>query len=92
MQLGELVVSIAGRDKGRYFIVVNIINEDYVKVADGDLRRIENPKKKNIKHLKSEKNIFDELSIWLARGKRIRNEDLKNIIQNYYPDFKEGTL
>ncbi|GFR35247.1 KOW domain-containing RNA-binding protein [Thermobrachium celere] len=47
--LGQIVHSRAGRDKGRYFIVVGLIDENYVLIADGDLRKIESPKKKKNK-------------------------------------------
>ena len=40
-----------GRDKERVLIVVEVIDEHYVHVADGDLRKLEKPKKKKVKHL-----------------------------------------
>jgi large subunit ribosomal protein L14e len=52
IKLGQVVVSTAGRDKGRYFIVCQTLNENYVNVCDGYLRKIRAPKKKNMKHLK----------------------------------------
>jgi len=49
--LGQLVCSKAGRDKGKYFIILDIIDDNYVYICDGSLRTIEKPKKKKIKHL-----------------------------------------
>lgn len=74
-QLGEMVKSIAGRDTGKYYIVVKIDNEKYVQVADGDKKRLERPKRKNVKHLKPAGFVHKELQIWLSNGKRVRNED-----------------
>lgn len=48
---GQVVISKAGRDKLRKFIIVDIINEDYVLICDGKLRKIEKPKLKKTKHL-----------------------------------------
>jgi len=48
---GQLVISKAGRDHGKYFVVISVIDENYVYLVDGDLRKIENPKKKKVKHL-----------------------------------------
>lgn len=48
---GTVVRSKAGRDTGRYFVVVEAIDHQYVMVCDGDLRRLANPKKKKLKHL-----------------------------------------
>ena len=51
LTVGYAVRSLAGRDKGR-FLVVRIIEEDgYVIVADGHERPLDNPKRKNPKHI-----------------------------------------
>ena len=49
--LGQVVYSKAGRDAGKDFCNNRIIDDNYVLYHDGDLRRIEKPKKKKIKHL-----------------------------------------
>ncbi|NLY45217.1 MAG: hypothetical protein GX053_04410 [Tissierella sp.] len=49
--VGQVVMSKAGRDKGRIFLVHDIIDAQYVSIIDGDLRKLDNPKKKKIKHL-----------------------------------------
>lgn len=49
---GQLALSLAGRDKNRIFMIVDILDENYVVIADGQLRKIDNPKKKKLKHLK----------------------------------------
>lgn len=51
MKIGTIVQSTAGKDKGRYFCIVQL-TENRCFVRDGDMRKIENPKRKNIKHLK----------------------------------------
>ena len=43
---GQIVKSKSGRDKGDVFFVVEVIDDDYVLIADGDRRKSENPKKK----------------------------------------------
>lgn len=48
---GQLVRSKAGRDKDRLFIIIGIIDDQYVTIVDGDLRRVEKPKRKKIRHL-----------------------------------------
>ena len=48
---GDLVISTAGRDKGRIFLVTEIDNK-FVFIIDGKLRKVGKPKKKNKKHLK----------------------------------------
>ena len=48
--VGKIVFSNAGRDKGKYLVVINC-DEIYVWVADGKERKLETPKRKNIKHI-----------------------------------------
>lgn len=50
-RIGDLVISKSGRDKGRMLVVTKVENENYVFIADGDLRKTEKPKVKKIKHL-----------------------------------------
>jgi len=80
--LGQIVHSRAGRDKGRYFIVVGLIDENYVLIADGDLRKIESPKKKKIKHLVFHDKFADDIVKKLKENQRITNADLKKSLQS----------
>jgi len=89
-QLGEIVISKSGRDKGNHYIIVDIEGKKYVKVADGDVRRVEHPKRKNIRHLRFTGDIIEELSIWLNDKKRIRNEDIKRFVKNYEYEKRGG--
>lgn len=43
--------SIAGRDKGHYLVTLGVIDENYVLVSDGKLRKVDKPKRKKLKHL-----------------------------------------
>ena len=40
METGNLVLSLAGKDKGRLLTIVGSAKEGYVLVADGKLRRL----------------------------------------------------
>lgn len=51
LEIGQIVKSKQGRDKGKVYIVIEILSGDYVLLADGDTRKINNPKKKKNKHL-----------------------------------------
>lgn len=48
---GQIVRSKAGRDKYRHHVIVEVIDNEYVTIADGKTRKIERPKKKKLKHL-----------------------------------------
>ena len=48
----SLIVSKAGRDKGQLFYVIDT-DEQYVYLADGKSRKLEKPKRKKRKHVRS---------------------------------------
>ncbi|MCL2796616.1 MAG: KOW domain-containing RNA-binding protein [Firmicutes bacterium] len=50
--LGGIAVSLAGHDKGRAYVIVKVIDHEFVAVADGEYRSIKAPKKKRVKHVK----------------------------------------
>ena len=69
IEAGRAVVSTQGHDKGRAFVVVKVLDERYVLLADGDTRKLEHPKKKQLKHLRVAPQTFPEaLSNQLIRA------------------------
>ena len=48
---GRLVLSKQGRDAKRPFIILEVLDADYVLMTDGDLRKLSRPKRKKVKHL-----------------------------------------
>lgn len=79
--MGRVAFSKAGRDKGKIFIVVGIINEDFVLIADGDLRPMERPKKKRLKHLKYTEFTAGAIAEKLKTGARLANAELREAIR-----------
>lgn len=47
---GSLVIARAGRDKGSVFVAAEL-RQGVVFIADGKRRKLEKPKRKNIKHI-----------------------------------------
>ena len=52
MMKKRFVLSLAGRGKGRVYAVTDVIDENYVLIADGKSRKQTDPKRKKLKHLK----------------------------------------
>lgn len=48
---GQLVRSLAGRDKGEHYLVIKVLDSRQVLVANGRSRTLARPKKKNTAHL-----------------------------------------
>jgi len=81
--LGQVVKSKAGRDKGNVFIVVDVLSKDYVLIADGEIRKIERPKKKKVKHLIKYNAIEYEIRDKLLEGKKVQNSEIKKTLEKY---------
>ncbi len=80
IRIGQLVTSIAGRDCGRKFVVVAVIDADYVAVADGDLRRLAKPKAKKMKHLNVSKQVISEVASAQQAG-QLTDEKLRKLLE-----------
>lgn len=79
--IGQVVKSRAGRDKGRLFVVVNVVDEDFVEVVDGDLRKLDKPKRKKVKHLIVYKTVLEELQYKLDNKIKINNEYIRKLLE-----------
>lgn len=65
-QLGQLVHSRTGRDKGSYYLVVGFVPHR-VLVANGTTRTVAQPKKKNPQHLVKHRPVAAEIALLLER-------------------------
>ena len=74
MERGTVVIASAGKEKGGYFVVTEVLDQRYVLIADGKRRPIEKPKKKNINHLKRTNSVIDEIET---------NRQLRIILNSY---------
>ncbi|MDD3946951.1 MAG: KOW domain-containing RNA-binding protein [Clostridia bacterium] len=83
IEVGTIVYSIKGRDSGRFFIVVEIVDDKYIKIADGELRRIEKPKLKQIKHVKTDGSSIPKLAVKLREGAKIFNAEIRSSLRSF---------
>lgn len=81
LTLGQVVYSKAGRDKGKKFIVVDIIDELYVMISDGDLRRIESAKRKKLKHIQITGEVILPLKEKLEKKVRVSNSEIRKALE-----------
>jgi len=79
---GSVVVSKAGRDSGKYFVVVGIEDENYVYLADGSLRRLAKPKKKKTKHIAQTPHMLENIGNKLIEGKKVFDAEIRSALKN----------
>ncbi len=65
---GQLVRSKAGRDKGKHYLVLKVVDQTRVLLVNGGDRPLKHPKKKNVAHLQPYHKRVD-FSGRLALGK-----------------------
>ena len=80
--VGKVVNSKAGRDMHRNFIVVEILDSEYVYISDGELRKIEKPKKKKVKHLNFTDTVAEEIREIILSEKQVTNSKIKIFLQS----------
>ncbi len=84
---GRVVKSIQGRDAGRYFIVLEVVDEQFVLMADGLTRKIAHPKKKKVKHLRP-KPILVNVDGATLPNKHLQDSDLRTALEAHGLDVK----
>ena len=80
---GQVVYSKCGRDKGGAFIVISA-EGDYVYIADGKLRKLENPKRKKLKHIQATKYVFAEIKEKVMNEGYLLDADLRKALKEIY--------
>ena len=89
LRQGLIVISRAGRDKGRLFVVLGT-SQDLILVADGRLRRVEKPKAKKSKHL--EPLVFFECRTLqkILDGEKVTNSEIRRMLSEYREKAEEN--
>lgn len=80
METGTIVLSKAGRDRGRLFCVIGA-EENFCLIADGRHRLMEKPKRKKIKHL--QKQGESQKAAQLLREGALTNKLLKKELAQF---------
>ena len=82
VQVGRVAVSSAGRDAGRVFVVTQIVDAHYVYIADGNLRKIDHPKKKKLKHLKLSEQVLASIAGKLTDNAKVFDAEIRSAIRS----------
>lgn len=81
LEIGRVVMAKAGRDKGKYFLVIGRLDTDYVLIANGYTRSINKPKKKKEKHLEPKKELIKGIKEKIESRRRIFDGEIKNALE-----------
>ena len=73
---GDLIVSLAGRDKDELFYVLDV-DQNYAILVNGKSRKLENPKRKKLKHLRFAARIDSRVADKIRNGDKVLNSELR---------------
>ncbi|MFP4978489.1 KOW motif-containing protein [Paenibacillus sp. CN-4] len=82
-QVGQIVRILRGKDAGEYAVVISVADSRFVWIADGDKRKFDQPKKKNVLHLELLPRISGEVVNSLQESGRVTNGKLRFAVQSY---------
>lgn len=83
IEIGQIVKSISGRDSGKTFIIIDILDDKYVLLVDGDLRRLDNPKRKKVKHLIPTKVVLDKIKNKIEAKEKFNNAYVRKLLASF---------
>lgn len=81
-ELGQMVKSVAGRDMGQYFVVVQM-DETYIYLVNGNTRRLEAPKKKKKKHVQITHTVAQELADKIRNDDKLSNAEIRRSLKDF---------
>ena len=82
----DIVISLAGRDKDQYFYVIST-EDQYVFLADGKGRKLENPKRKKLKHVRRVSRTETRVAAKILNGDKVLNSELRRELAAYGQKF-----
>ncbi len=82
-QVGQIVKILRGRDAGQIAVVIAVEDNRFVYIADGDKRKFDGRKKKNLLHLEPQPMISSEVVNSLNEVGRVTNGKLRYAVQQF---------
>ncbi|WP_372442988.1 RNA-binding protein [Pseudogracilibacillus auburnensis] len=82
-RIGQIVLINKGRDAGQFAVIIEQLDERFVLIADGDTRKFDSPKKKNILHLSCYDYVSTEVRESILQANRVTNSKLRWAIGNF---------
>ncbi len=83
IQIGDVVLSLKGRDSGRFYVVASKVSEEYVKIVDGEKHLLSKTKLKKVKHLKANGQRLDSIANKFIEGKQVFDSEIRSALRSY---------
>lgn len=79
LDIGRVVKSRQGRDAGRYFVILQVVDDQFVLLSDGLTRKLDHLKKKKVKHLQPKPLRMDVQS--LLDTNQLKDSDIRTYLK-----------
>ncbi|MCA0972634.1 KOW domain-containing RNA-binding protein [Halobacillus litoralis] len=93
-RIGQVVRIVQGREAGQYAVVIDVLDGRFVLLADGEKRKYDRPKKKNMQHIELMDFVSPEVQNSLLETGRVTNGKLRFAVSKYVnelvTDLKKG--
>jgi len=80
---GQIARILKGRDAGKYCVIVRVVDDRFVEVADGDKRKFDRAKRKNIHHLELQSFVSEEVKNSIDETGKVTNGKLRFAIAKF---------
>ena len=80
---GQIVRILKGRDAGNYCVIVRVVDGRFVEVADGDKRKFDRAKRKNLNHLELQHYVSAEVKNSIDETGKVTNGKLRYAIAKF---------
>ena len=91
IQIADVVIATAGREKGKLFYVTHV-DENYLSLVNGKDRTLEQPKRKKRRHvdkvLRSETRVANKLRL----GDKVLNSELRRDLAYLSREMQSNNL
>ncbi|MFC0525735.1 RNA-binding protein [Pontibacillus salicampi] len=93
-RLGQVVRVLQGREVEQFMIIIDIIDDRFLLLADGEKRKYDRPKKKNVQHIELMDYVSPEVQNSLLETGRVTNGKLRFALSKFgnevVTDLKKG--
>ena len=82
----DIVISLNGRDKDKLFYVMQV-EDNFCLLADGKGRKLENPKRKKLKHVRRVTRTETRVAAKILNGDKVLNSELRRDLATFGQHF-----
>ncbi len=81
--IGGICQSLRGRDKDRYYLIRYIYDDGNVGVVDGNFKKLNAPKKKNLKHVRLLPELAESIAAKFENGSKVYDSEVYSALKIY---------